>query len=40
SDITELKSRIESSLEDARTELSPADRVIVSDLWQELQAQA
>ncbi|MBT0081701.1 YfcL family protein [Vibrio alginolyticus] len=39
-DITELKSRIESSLEDARTELSPADRVIVSDLWQELQAQA
>ncbi|NMS31291.1 YfcL family protein, partial [Vibrio parahaemolyticus] len=23
-----------------RTELSPADRVIVSDLWQELQAQA
>ena len=40
SDITELKSRIESSLEDARTELSPADRAIVSDLWQELQAQA
>ncbi|MGY5822654.1 YfcL family protein [Vibrio chemaguriensis] len=40
SDITELKSRIESSLEDARTELSPADRVIVGDLWQELQAQA
>ncbi|NMV12431.1 YfcL family protein, partial [Vibrio parahaemolyticus] len=40
SDITELKSRIESSLENARTELSPADRVIVSDLWQELQAQA
>ncbi|MFB1072975.1 YfcL family protein [Vibrio diabolicus] len=40
SDITELKSRIESSLEDARTELSPADHAIVSDLWQELQAQA
>ncbi|MBS9809453.1 YfcL family protein [Vibrio alginolyticus] len=40
SDIIELKSRIESSLENARTELSPADRVIVSDLWQELQAQA
>ncbi|EGQ7764022.1 YfcL family protein [Vibrio alginolyticus] len=40
SDIAELKSRIESSLEDSRTELSPADRVIVSDLWQELQAQA
>ena len=35
-----IKVRIESSLEDARTELSPADRVIVSDLWQELQAQA
>ncbi|EPV2527689.1 YfcL family protein [Vibrio alginolyticus] len=40
SDIAELKSRIESSLEDSRTELSPADCVIVSDLWQELQAQA
>ncbi|MDA0422715.1 YfcL family protein [Vibrio alginolyticus] len=40
SDIAELKSRIESSLEDSRTELSPADRVIVSDLWQELQSQA
>ena len=39
-DVTELKSRIENSLEAARSELTPADRVIVSDLWQELQAQA
>ncbi|EDP59208.1 YfcL family protein [Vibrio sp. AND4] len=39
-DVTELKSRIENSLQDARSELTPADRVIVSDLWQELQAQA
>ncbi len=39
-DVTELKSRIENSLEEARSELTPADRVIVSDLWQELQAQA
>ncbi|MGR5235455.1 YfcL family protein [Vibrio alfacsensis] len=39
-DVTELKSRIENSLEQARSELSPADRSIVNDLWQELQAQA
>lgn len=39
-DVIELKSRIENSLEEARSELTPADRVIVSDLWQELQAQA
>ncbi|HHC6694035.1 YfcL family protein [Vibrio parahaemolyticus] len=39
-DVEELKSRIASSLEEARAELTPADRVIVSDLWQELQSQA
>ncbi|HCG5577190.1 YfcL family protein [Vibrio parahaemolyticus] len=39
-DIEELKSRIANSLEEARAELTPADRVIVSDLWQELQSQA
>ncbi|EGR3108184.1 YfcL family protein [Vibrio parahaemolyticus] len=40
SDVEELKSRIANSLEEARAELTPADRVIVSDLWQELQSQA
>ncbi|PFG45944.1 YfcL protein [Vibrio sp. ES.051] len=39
-DIEELKSRITHSIEEARTELSPADRSIVNDLWQELHAQA
>ncbi|GAA5646534.1 MULTISPECIES: YfcL family protein [Vibrio] len=39
-DIAELKARIEQSLDAARSELSPADRIIVSDLWQELQSQA
>ncbi|EOV0868801.1 YfcL family protein [Vibrio parahaemolyticus] len=39
-DVEELKSRIANSLEEARAELTPADRVIVSDLWQELQLQA
>ncbi|HAS6347867.1 YfcL family protein [Vibrio sp. IRLE0018] len=39
-DIEELKSRIEQSLENARAELAPADRLIVNDLWQQLQAQA
>ncbi|MDF2153781.1 YfcL family protein [Vibrio sp. CAU 1672] len=39
-DVAELKSRIAHSLEAARSELTPADRVIVTDLWQELQAQA
>ncbi|WP_165311974.1 YfcL family protein [Vibrio ziniensis] len=39
-DIAELKVRIEKSLEDARTELTPADRIIVSDLWNELANQA
>ncbi|MBY8316328.1 YfcL family protein [Vibrio fluvialis] len=39
-DVEELKNRIEQSLEAARSELNPADRVIVSDLWCELAAQA
>ncbi|HBC3412143.1 TPA: YfcL family protein [Vibrio parahaemolyticus] len=39
-DVEELKSRIANCLEEARAELTPADRVIVSDLWQELQSQA
>lgn len=39
-DVEELKKRIEQSLEAARSELNPADRVIVSDLWRELAAQA
>ncbi|EKO3946186.1 YfcL family protein [Vibrio fluvialis] len=39
-DVEELKNRIELSLEAARSELNPADRVIVSDLWRELAAQA
>ncbi|EIO4093786.1 TPA: YfcL family protein [Vibrio parahaemolyticus] len=39
-DVEELKSRIANSLEEARAELTPADRVIVSDLWQEMQSQA
>ncbi|EHA1124559.1 YfcL family protein [Vibrio navarrensis] len=36
-DLAELKKRIQQSLDDARSELTPADRVIVSDLWQALQ---
>ncbi len=39
-DVTELKARIEKSLEEARSELSPADRSIVADLWSELANQA
>ncbi|CAH8203492.1 YfcL family protein [Vibrio aestuarianus] len=39
-DITIFKARIEQSLEQARSELSPADRVIVFDLWTELHNQA
>ncbi|MEF1228719.1 YfcL family protein, partial [Vibrio fortis] len=36
-DIAEVKVRIEKRLEDARAELTPADRTIVNDLWVELQ---
>ncbi|PAR30311.1 YfcL family protein [Vibrio metoecus] len=35
-----LKQRIEQSLEVARSELSPADRAIVAELWQQLATQA
>ncbi|MFB9134876.1 YfcL family protein [Vibrio sp. AK197] len=38
-DIQVLKSRIEASLDEARSELSPADRTIVNDLWQQLVAE-
>ncbi|MCG3730477.1 YfcL family protein [Vibrio cincinnatiensis] len=38
-DLTEFKARIEQSLTAARSELSPADRAIVSELWQQLVAQ-
>ena len=39
-DVAEVKARIEKSLDDARSELTPADRIIVNDLWVELQNQA
>ncbi|MCY9865639.1 YfcL family protein [Vibrio coralliirubri] len=39
-DVAEVKVRIEQSLDDARSELTPADRTIVNDLWVELQNQA
>ncbi|MDC0611027.1 YfcL family protein [Vibrio sp.] len=39
-DIDILNQRIEASLNDARSELTPADRVVVAELWQELQQQA
>ncbi|WP_194435967.1 YfcL family protein [Vibrio fluminensis] len=35
-DVEELKQRIIASLDQARTELTPADRIIVNDLWLEL----
>lgn len=41
--VTELeifKQRIEESLDAARAELSPVDRSIVAELWQQLVAQA
>lgn len=37
-DIERLKARIEQSLEEARSELTPADRAIVYALWRELSA--
>ncbi|MGR5120305.1 YfcL family protein [Vibrio astriarenae] len=39
-DIEVLKQQIEASLDQAKSELSPADRVIVHDLWKELVAQS
>lgn len=35
-DVDELKKRIVDSLEQARAELTPADRIVVNDLWLEL----
>ncbi|WP_375750776.1 YfcL family protein [Vibrio sp. HN007] len=39
-DISELQNKINQSLDDARSELSPADRVVVGDLWTRLQSEA
>ncbi|MEZ9230963.1 YfcL family protein [Vibrio amylolyticus] len=36
-DVSVVKARIEKSLADAKTELTPADSAIVHDLWLELQ---
>ncbi|MGR5093856.1 YfcL family protein [Vibrio maritimus] len=38
SDIGVFKTRIQASLDDAKSELTPADRIIVNDLWTELQS--
>lgn len=38
-ELAELKTRIETSLDNARSELTPADRVIVQQLWQRLLSQ-
>lgn len=35
-EIAEFKQRIQGSLEQARNELTPADQVIVADMWQSL----
>ncbi|MFY2508046.1 YfcL family protein [Vibrio pectenicida] len=35
-DVEELKQRVQASLDEARSELTPADRTIVNDLWVEL----
>ncbi|MGR5176221.1 YfcL family protein [Vibrio hangzhouensis] len=37
-DLSVFKTRIQDSLDAAKSELSPADRLIVNDLWTELQA--
>ena len=37
-DLAEFKTRIQASIDEAKSELSPADRIIVNDLWTELQA--
>lgn len=34
--VADLTARVDASLAAARTELSPADRIVVNDLWQEL----
>jgi len=33
---SELQARIEASIEQAKSELSPADRIIVMEMWQQL----
>ncbi|WP_428771727.1 YfcL family protein [Vibrio sp.] len=38
-DVAQLKQLVNASLEKARSELTPADRTIVQDLWLELQNQ-
>jgi hydroxymethylglutaryl-CoA reductase len=38
-ELAELKTRIETSLDNARSELAPADRVIVQQLWERLLSQ-
>ncbi|MDW6001498.1 YfcL family protein [Vibrio mangrovi] len=38
-DLAELKARIDASLENARSELTPSDRLIVQQLWEKLQSQ-
>lgn len=38
-ELSELKLCIEKSLEEARSELAPSDRVIVLQLWETLQSQ-
>ncbi|ASA54972.1 YfcL family protein [Vibrio gazogenes] len=38
-ELAELKTRIETSLDHARSELAPADRVIVQQLWERLLSQ-
>jgi hypothetical protein len=35
-EIEQLTKRIEESLENARSELTPSDRILVSDLWAQL----
>jgi hypothetical protein len=37
--VSELKIKVSESLDAARSELTPADRVIVDDLWLELSGQ-
>ncbi|WED23303.1 YfcL family protein [Vibrio sp. JC009] len=38
-DLETFKARIEASIEEAKSELSPADRVVVNDMWQQLVGQ-
>jgi hydroxymethylglutaryl-CoA reductase len=35
-DLETFKKRVQESLEEARSELTPADRIIVADLWNQL----